>query len=147
MLPVLRKLAAASCMERHDFGRTCAQDEVCRTPIYVVHTPRLHVRRQRMLDQLRLVGASDITVVQCAERSDLSQLSGSEFRCLHPEYARTMFSSSNMTDMQNGTLSLATKHMLAYEDMLRRGLASAIVLEDDTAVPRDLWARLARCAL
>ena len=43
----------------------------------------------------------------------------------------------------NGTMSLALKHQLAYRDILLCELPAALILEDDSVLPGDLWARLA----
>ncbi len=107
-----------------------------------------------MMERLAAVGAPDLTLLTCANREDVDALSASDRNCLHPEYVVTHWSCCwsrktrcdqprCATGMRNGTLSLALKHQLAYRDVVRRGLARALILEDDSHLPSDMWASLA----
>jgi hypothetical protein len=57
------------------------------------------------------------------------------------EVRTTHWSSSDAT-LTNGTLSLALKHQLAYLDIIHRALPKALILEDDSVLPPDLWGAL-----
>ena len=111
-------------------------------PIYLMYTPALAMRHRRMLKLLAAVGAPDLTLVGCANRADVEVLSPADRACVHPEYVTTHWSAKSASGLSNGTLSLGLKHQLAYLDIVRRRLAAALVLEDDSTIPSDLWARL-----
>ncbi|KOO26761.1 histone h2b [Chrysochromulina tobinii] len=100
------------------------------------------MRHRRMLKLLAAVGAPDLTLVGCANRADVEVLSPADRACVHPEYVTTHWSAKSASGLSNGTLSLGLKHQLAYLDIVRRRLAAALVLEDDSTIPSDLWARL-----
>jgi len=112
-------------------------------PVYMMHTPELGTRRQRLLRLLAVAGAPDLTLVGCANREDVGRLSADDRACLHPEYVATHWTRPAAAGLSNGTLSLGLKHQLAYHDILRRRLAAALVLEDDSTLPPDLWRQLA----
>lgn len=48
--------------------------------------------------------------------------------------------------LPNGTRSLALKHLLAYDQIRRRGLDAALVLEDDANPPPTTMENLQLCA-
>ena len=91
--------------------------------------------------ETRLVEAgttANVTWVLCANREDIEAMSVPLRRCLVQE--RTLAPGS--LQMANGTLSLAFKHLLVYEDIRSLGLSAALVLEDDAAIPPSFWAQL-----
>ncbi|KAL1527585.1 hypothetical protein AB1Y20_008972 [Prymnesium parvum] len=137
----LLSLSAGDCLERCSF--VGGSQPILALPIYVAHSRRLRRRRQALEPRLVAVGAPDVTFVLCADASQVSRLDRDTRRCLHPEYARTRWSSP-AGQLSNGTLSLALKHRLAHWDIHRRRLPAAVVLEDDAYVPPDLWLQLAR---
>ena len=107
-------------------------------PTYVLHHPRLTVRRAQMEFRLKNAHVADVTWLLCANRENVENLSFQSRQCLiqlTPSH-RSMLNS-------NGTISLAIKHLLAYADIRSRNLTAALVLEDDAAVPANLWALLA----
>lgn len=126
-------------------------------PIYLLSVPWLESRLKQMEVRLTALGSPDVTLVWCANREDVEELSSESISCLHPRYITTKFSRkpsggeyfnaapdprSNGLQLLNGTLSLALKHKIAYRDMLQRRLRAALVLEDDATVPRTLWQTL-----
>ena len=115
-------------------------------PIYVLHAPWLHAREMNMRKQLAAIAAADVTWVKCINNDTVSALSIWQRSCLYPCPGVTRYTSFSQDGspmpMSNRTLSLALKHKLAYWDMLERHLPAALVLEDDAAVPADLWAQL-----
>jgi len=112
-------------------------------PVYLMHTPALGARRRRMLRLLADAGAPDLTLFGCSNREDVELLSHEDRACLHPKYVVTHWSKPSAAGLTNGTLSLGLKHQLAYLDIVRRRLPAALLLEDDSTFPADIWARLA----
>lgn len=101
--------------------------------VYVMHHPRLVKRRRDMSSRLEQVSARDVTWVLCANKEDIERLSAPVSACL--------FQGPGV-QASNGSRSIALKHLIAYEDMRRRNLSEALMLEDDAAIPPDLWHRL-----
>ena len=93
-----------------------------------------------MEEELGAVGAANVTWVYCANREAISTLSKQELRCIHPCIMPTPWTSGQPLSV--GVLSLALKHKIAAMDMIRRGLPSALILEDDSALPLSLWESL-----
>ena len=92
--------------------------------------------------QLIRLHAGDVTWVLCAGREVVAALDAANRTCLHPCNEQNEL--SNQVRLHDGTISLALKHKLACLDMLRRGLASALVLEDDAMLPATMWESLAQ---
>ena len=137
-------LARDGCLERTALvGVTQPINAIA---LYVAHARRLRRRRRSLETRLQAVGAPDVTFVLCADTDEISRLDAARRQCLHPEYARTRWSSA-AGRLSNGTLSLALKHRLAHWDMHRRKLSAALVIEDDALLPVDLWLQLARYRL
>ena len=137
----LEALTHGGCMERASFLQS--SQPIASLPVYVAHASRLRRRRRFVKAQLRALGAPDVTMVLCADAEEVSRLSVTQRRCLHPEYARTRWSPASGM-LSNGTLSLALKHRLAHWDMHRRRLPAALVVEDDAHLTPDLWQQLAQ---
>lgn len=108
-------------------------------PYYGLNARRLTQRRRHLETQLRLAGASDVTLVHCADADAVAALPASKFRCIHPHTTPTLHSGQNMTV---GTISLALKHMIAMKDMLDRRRPLAVVLEDDAMLLPNFAAAL-----
>ena len=94
-----------------------------------------------MEQRLRAMGGSDVTFVLCADRQDIARLDAAERRCLHPEYVPTR-NWAHRGGLSNGTISLALKHQIAYAEISRRRLDAALIVEDDAALPADMWQQL-----
>lgn len=146
--PALSRLVSGGCMQRMSLPMQSMHTHLVPRflPTYLLHSPALHPRLRRMLRLLAVAGAPDLTVVGCANREDVDALSSGDRACLHPEYVVTHWSKP-AGGLSNGTLSLGLKHQLAYLDMIERRLSAALVLEDDSTVPQDLWTRLAPLVL
>lgn len=143
-----RLLERTGCLERLSLPIPAqAWKPVMLSPVYLLHVPQLELRRRRMLRQLTLIGAPDLTLIGCANREDVEQLSAVDRTCLHPRYVVTHWSSRSAPHLSNGTLSLALKHQCAYLDIVRRRLAAALILEDDAVLPQGMWAKLASYAI
>lgn len=112
-------------------------------PLYVAHAARLRKRRRALEARLLAIGAADVTFVLCAAVEEVSRLEAARLRCVHPHYSRTRWSSASGR-LSNGTLSLALKHRIAHWDIYKRGLSTALVIEDDAYLPSDLWLQISR---
>lgn len=112
-------------------------------PIYVAVVPALQARVQAITRRIRALGAPDVTLVECANADDVATLSLRERRCLHPMSEATEWDvNASLLHSSHGTLSLAVKHLLAYDSLLARRLPAALFLEDDAKVPPRLWRQL-----
>lgn len=116
-------------------------------PVYALVSRNLPERWSRLQARLNLLGGDDIHLITCADRQDVDALSAAERRCLHPEYVVTRRWGHRALGLSNGTISLALKHQIAYSEVVRRGLPAALVVEDDAAVPPDLWRRVSEYAM
>ena len=150
--PALARLARPDCLQRISVPLPAGAGAAL--PVYLLHTPLLPTRAEKMMERLRAVGAPDLTLIACADRADVDTLSVADRACLYPGYVVTHWSARPTcaephcaAGLSNGTLSLALKHQLAYRDVVARSLRSALVLEDDSILPPDLWRRLAAYAL
>jgi len=127
------------CMQHHTFGSYVRGAEP-HLPTYVVHSPHLVHRRRSILENLERLAISSVTLVACANRDDINALHSAERACI---YSSTFnpFDKRN-TILQNGTISLALKHKIAYADIVQRRIERALVLEDDAYLPMDFWKTL-----
>lgn len=140
------ELAALSrgCMSREHFPRL--RGAVAAAPsmssavsihrfVYIMHHPRLISRRTAMESWLTAADTTaEVTWVLCANREDVDAFSHGTRSCLVqpvPAYSSR--------SLGNGTVSLALKHALAYWDMRMRRLPTAVMLEDDAAIPANFW--------
>ena len=139
----LSALAAPSCLQRTSFAASSTTAALT-VPIYVAHARKLKRRRLHVEAQLSALGATDVTLVLCADADAVAALSPAAYSCVHPSYTRTSWSPAGRTRLPNGTLSLALKHRLAHFDIARRQLPAAVVLEDDAVVRPSLPSLLAR---
>lgn len=140
----LAHLIRGGCIQRLPRPGTTT---VAAYPVYALVSRNLPQRWSRLQERLGLLGGDDINLVSCADRQDIDALSAAERRCLHPEYVVTKRWGHRALGLSNGTISLALKHQIAYAEVVRRGLAAALVVEDDAALPIDLWRRVAEYAM
>ena len=158
---VLQMLMSGDCIVRASFEKATVQrgspptatraasaawvDASFELPTYALTVPKLAVRYKAINNRLRMLSATNVTFVNCANKEDVQMLAPSDRSCLHPKLHRHQFQiKSQQTELANGTLSLAIKHYLAYFDILRRRLPLALVLEDDAEWPRQISSLLAR---
>ena len=127
-LNILHQLGNDACMQYYSFNSLYKTP-----PIYIVHAPHLVKRKESILQNLCNIHASSVTFVTCANRDFVEKLSSSERDCLYTSTFNP-FDKRN-TILQNGTISLALKHKIAYADIVRKKLKRAIVLEDDAFLP------------
>ena len=109
-------------------------------PTYVIHAPHLVKRKESILRNLRNIHTSSVTFVTCANRDFVNRLSYTERDCLYTSTFNP-FDKKN-TILQNGTISLALKHKIAYADIVKRKLKRAVVLEDDAFLPTRFWDKM-----
>lgn len=135
------KLDGLSIRSKHPGMNHADNASRLQLPIYVTHAPFLYERGVFMRAQLAALHTEDVTWVECFNRDHAANLTRAALDCLYPctTFQRTI--------MSNGTLSLAVKHRLAAFDIMNRNLSAALVLEDDAALPFDLWSQLARVHL
>jgi len=100
-------------------------------------SPCLKAREDWVLKQFRRERFQEVKFVECANTLDLEALNTSQFRCVHPwvlpqhtNWPRLHYQFINGT-MPPGKVSVHSKHRLAWQDMLDRGLQRALVVEDD----------------
>mgnify|MGYP007078150025 CR=1 FL=1 len=145
--PALRSIVHNRCMIRSNYTRVEGFREM-QLPIYVTHAPFLRTRHAYMEAQLKVLQTADVTWIECFNRDDVLALSAAARDCLYPCSTIPHKDGHPSPEfMSNGTFSLAIKHRLAALDILRRSLSAAIVLEDDAALPNDLWRALATVRL
>lgn len=143
----LRAVMHGRCMVRNnytDLNITMAPEQP-QLPVYITHAPFLTARHAYMEAQLRALRTEDVTWVECFNRDDVEQLSVEAHGCLYP--CSTFDIKPGVKFMANGTFSLAVKHRLAAFDIAHRGISAALVLEDDAALPLELWSQLGRVRL
>ena len=167
----LASLAKPDCMVQRSYGNSTPG--VPQLPIFVAHAPFLKERRAWMVAQFMAIGADDVTFVECANKNDIANLAAHEFQCLTPCWTEmtphlmmpttgdvraelnrkaatadlSAFARMQQMLWSNGTISLAAKHRMAALEIVRRRLKAGIILEDDAALPIDLWQQLATISL
>lgn len=144
----LARLAPDACLRRESYVESSVKPLLPHLPIYVLSVPSLKKRSHHMTKRLTAAQATDVTWVECANGDDVARFDAELRSCVHPEYvphpwSRRGVSKTTTWAMANGTISLQLKHQIAVWDGLRRKLPAAMVLEDDSMVPPDLWQRLA----
>jgi len=138
----LTRLVQPSCMVRTAAGPGSPHTQIEDAAFYGLNARRLPRRRQHLLEQLRLAGATDVTLVHCADSDDVRALTPATRDCLHPYTVATPWTRPDTGEMGWGTVSLALKHMIAMHDMLARRLPRAVVLEDDAFLVSNFKAEL-----
>ncbi|KAL3932269.1 MAG: hypothetical protein SGPRY_000775 [Prymnesium sp.] len=135
-------------MIRVRYSSAACASKTPQIPIYVLHSPFLHDRRNFMLDQLSGICTRDVTWVTCIERATIDLLDWEQRHCLMPcEAITTYFNPEGKAHLANGTVSLALKHKAAYLNIEKRRLTRALVLEDDAVLPPRLWDILAAASV
>lgn len=153
-LSVLAELTNDACMVRRSYssGRMQQPSHAQRLPIFVTHAPFLVERKAWMERQFATIAASDVTFIECFNGEDSENLTPHMRACLHPCFVEVELHAvggarPKQAGLSHGTLSLAVKHRLAAFEILRRRLHAALVLEDDAALPFELWKMLAAVRL